>query len=207
MGIQNAGSGDVKVRRAIRKVLGGTCRAIWRRRGAAAPTQLSELEFLKLTGNHNEYCSKLGRLGLDDAAKKIRRDAFAIASRWYRLALEHLDDAEHALRGPRQRAAYSRAYYAAYNASKALRYLNFGSVSLAGDDHRRAVDLPDDFPRGAEFSQFITTLFEHRLAADYDNWRETAAQFSLDVHQSVERTRLFVTSVREFALDKFGCNL
>jgi hypothetical protein len=195
----------VKLRGAIGKIASKVAGAFWRR--SEAPITLSELEFLKLTANHAEYSNKLRKLGLAQASDKIRRDAYAIASCWYRLALDHLEDAEHALRGPKIRSVYSRSYYAAYNASKALRYIHHGAVNLTGDDHKKAVDLPDDFPRSADFSAQITTLYEHRLLADYDNWRDTGTRFTLDPRVSIELAREFVEAVREFAYEKYKCKL
>ncbi len=63
----------------------------------------------------------------------------------------------------RTRAAYSRAYYAAYNASKAIRYHVNGVVSLKGDDHQAAPELPGDFPDLDQWSQLVAALYEHRL--------------------------------------------
>ena len=44
------------------------------------------------------------------------------------------------------RSVYSRADYAAYNASQAVRYVVRGFVSLRGHDHKKVADLPSNFP-------------------------------------------------------------
>ncbi len=49
---------------------------------------------------------------------------------------------------------------------------------MHGDDHKKAADLPDDFPNVSHWSATITKLYENRLRADYDNWSNTKKAFS-----------------------------
>jgi sulfur relay (sulfurtransferase) DsrC/TusE family protein len=106
---------------------------------------VAELEFIKLTNNHAEFSRVLRRLNLQDA--DVLEYAQHVAKCWYSLAEEHLVDAKSALQNNRIKATYSRAYYAAYNASKAARYVVTGGVSLKGDDHKLAASaLPKDIP-------------------------------------------------------------
>jgi hypothetical protein len=108
---------------------------------------LPEIEFIQMTGNHASFRGKLNALGQAGASDQLKRYAHCIALCWFRLALEHLEDARCSLAAGRGRATFSRSYYAAYNASKAIRYLVDGAVSLKGDDHQKASSgLPDDFP-------------------------------------------------------------
>jgi hypothetical protein len=76
--------------------------------------------------------------------------------------------------------------HAAYNASKSVRYIVNGRVSLKGDDHGEASELPDDFPDVDRWSEAITRLYEHRLRADYDNWRTTTSEMSLSASDAVD---------------------
>jgi hypothetical protein len=104
--------------------------------------------------------------------------------------------------------AYSRAYYAAYNASKALRYFSIGRVSLLGDDHKRAgIDLPDDFPNVDIWSKDMTQLLEHRQRADYDNWSSTQSQFTLTALECCDLAENFISEVASFFASKFGVNV
>jgi hypothetical protein len=105
-----------------------------------------EIEFLNLTGNYAKLCATLRDLGHHKTCDSIRWNAIYIGKAWMHLAEEHLEDAKAALHTQKKRMVYSRSYYAAYNASKAVRYLVYGAVSRASDDHRQASDLPDDFP-------------------------------------------------------------
>jgi hypothetical protein len=120
------------------------------------------------------------------------------------LGQEHLVDAYAALQAGRNRAAFSRSYYAAYNASKCIRYIASGVVSLNGDDHRKASELPDDFPSVDRWSAVIPRLLEHREFADYDNWRFTASQHSLSSQQAYELAAEFLDVAKRYLHQKFG---
>jgi len=99
---------------------------------------------------------------------------------------------------------YSRTYYAAYNASKAVRYIVYGSVSLLGDDHKQASDLPDDFPHIDKWAEALPKLREHRLLSDYDNWQTTKASFNLDIEEAVMLAREFIADAQSYLDAKFG---
>ena len=165
---------------------------------------IAELEFLREVSNHRDLCRKLGRLGLSAAEAELQRQAFAVGVRWILLGQLHLKEARSAARGRSTRSAYSRAYYAAYNASKAVRYVATGAVSLKGDDHGKAPDLPGDFPDAARWSASITRLYEHRLKADYDNWIDPTSKFTLRVPIAVQEASEFVSACKRYLQDKHG---
>jgi hypothetical protein len=102
----------------------------------AKPPIIDEREFLKLTRNHGEFCQKLRLLGLPAASTDLVENAYHVGLSWLRLADEHMKDGKVAANAGGDRASYSRSYYAAYNASKSVRYIVTGAVSLTGDDHR-----------------------------------------------------------------------
>jgi uncharacterized protein (UPF0332 family) len=164
---------------------------------------IPEIDFLKLTRNHAEFANKLTTLGMSSTA--IIEFAKHVGECWLKLADEHLREAKSALRTKSIRSAFSRAYYAAYNTSKALRYLNKGSVSLNGDDHGKAAgDLPDDLPSVEAWSSTITLLYEHRLRADYDNWNETSTKNSITPKEAVKKAESFLDVAKTYMKDKFG---
>ena len=140
---------------------------------------VAEREFITLTGNHGLFADKLRKLGQSEAAVDIRRNALHVGLCWLRLGQEHLGDAEAALTANRVRSVFSRSYYAAYNASKAVRYIVAGAVTLKGDDHSKASDLPDDFPNVEKWAEMIPKLLEHREFSDYDNWDSTPSQHTM----------------------------
>ena len=172
------------------------------------PANIDERRYIDLVTNHRELGGTLDRLGHAAASVGLLQQAEEIALCWFRLAQEHLVDASQAEHAGRARSAYSRAYYAAYNASKALRYFANGQVSLLGDDHKRAgIDLPDDFPNIDTWSRDITQLLEHRQRADYDNWSTTQTQFMLTPKQCCDLADAFVNEVANFFHSKFGVKL
>ena len=165
---------------------------------------VSELDFMQLTANHGEFRYKLELLGNKSASAMVTRNALFVGLCWMRLAMEHLEDAHNCLLMGRRRAVYSRAYYAAYNASKCVRYFVFGKVSLRGDDHHLASELPDDFPNVEKWAEEIPKLYEHRLHADYDNWQTTASEFTLSPEQAFELASEFVERSRAYLSRRIG---
>lgn len=166
--------------------------------------RLHERDFMNLTSNHGQFSDKLRRLGQNAAAIEIQKNAFYIGLRWLELGQEHLDDAAASLAANRKRSTFSRAYYAAYNASKGVRYIVSGSVGLTGDDHNKASDLPNDFPSGDRWAAMIPRLYEHRLFSDYDNWRSTGSEHSLTPQEAYDLAQQFVATARSYLQRKFG---
>ena len=168
------------------------------------PPPIDELDFLKIVMNHGELCRGLRTLDLTAASSNLAEHAHHVGLCWLRLALERLEDANAGLASARDRSSYSRSYYAVYNASKAIRYVVEGAVSLKGDDHQRAPDLPDDFPDVEKWASVITDLREHRLRADYDNWASTRAEMLLSPTQTVASAAQFLDVVLAYLERKFG---
>lgn len=171
------------------------------------PPPVDERQFLELTRNHGEFCAKLRTLGLTVASSDIADNAKHVTLCWLRLAVEHLEDAQVAQSLGRDRSAYSRAYYAVYNASKSVRYTHAGAVTLTGDDHKRAPDLPDDFPNVEHWAESITKLLEHRQRADYDNWASTRSELALSSEEVVKTAEEFLTEARGYLQAKYGIEL
>jgi hypothetical protein len=169
---------------------------------------VSEFDFIRLTRNHGEFRSILSALGYIGASDQIKRYAHCVGLCWFRLSLEHLEDAKSALAASRPRATFSRSYYAVYNASKAVRYIVDGFVSLKGDDHPKASSgLPDDFPDVDRWSRVVTDLFEHRLRADYDNWDSTPVENLLTATEAYDLAREFVNRCRAYLSRRMGAPL
>jgi hypothetical protein len=170
----------------------------------AKPPVVDEREFLKLTRNHGEFCQKLRSLGHSGAAANLVENAHYIGLSWFRLADEHLTDGKIAAGAGSDRAAYSRSYYAAYNASKSVRYIVAGTVSLAGDDHKEASNLPDDFPDVDKWADAVIRLREHRLIADYDNWTSTGSEYSMTSTEAIQLAEAFMAEAKNYLQTKFG---
>lgn len=167
---------------------------------------VSELEFLKLSGNHAELTRKLAVLGCE--TPDISRYAAHVCKAWFGLGEAHLDESKKLIVAECPRAAYSRAYYAAYNASKGVRYMSHGYVSLKGDDHGRAsTELPADFPDVATWVAKISILYEQRLRADYDNWSSSADEFTISAAQAIDDANAFVDAARLYLNTKYRLKL
>jgi len=165
---------------------------------------ISEVEFLHAVQNHREFRNKLAKLGLVVADAKIKEYAHFVGLRWFKLAAAHLREAKRSLKNRSNRTTYSRAYYAAYNASKAVRYVSTGFVSLKADDHQRASELPGDFPDPVNWGLKITKLYEQRLRADYDNWGGKHGQFRIKAKDCVVSAATFLRVCKAYLRDKHG---
>jgi uncharacterized protein (UPF0332 family) len=146
-------------------------------------------------------------LGHEKAASDVGENVHHVGRCWLRLAHEHMNDAKAAIGLNCDRAVYSRSYYAAYNASKSIRYVVNGSVSLTADDHKKAADLPDDFPEVDKWAAEITSLREHRLRADYDNWGDTGSEHSLSAKDVIDLAEQFLSEAKQYLEAKFGIRL
>jgi sulfur relay (sulfurtransferase) DsrC/TusE family protein len=157
--------------------------------------------------NHAELGNLLKELGLAHDQAAYDKKVVQVASCWFNLSREHLKEALVATTSKCIRSAYSRSYYAAYNASKAVRYLAYGQVSLRGDDHAKASELPDDFPNVAKWATTISTLYEHRLRADYDNWTNTLGEHTTSSADCITQAGQFMDDCAQYAKAKYGVTL
>ncbi len=146
-------------------------------------------------------------LGFETVASDVTEFAHSVGLCWLQLAFEHMQDAKAAMASGHNRSVYSRSYYAAYNASKSVRCIVNGSVSLTADDHKKAQDLPDDFPEVEKWAADITSLREHRLRADYDNWGASGSEHSLPAKDVIDLAEQFLSEAKQYLEAKFGIKL
>jgi uncharacterized protein (UPF0332 family) len=152
-----------------------------------------ERRVLNLVRNHGEFKETLSQLAMSRDLPALKSHVDAVVKCWIQLGREHLADANAALASTRNRATLSRAYYAAYSSSKAVRYLVRGSVSLRGDDHgKAAAELPDDFPNVNSWTVDVAEMYANRLRADYDAFSDTPAEFSMTPQDAVAKAAAFV---------------
>ncbi|WP_216293577.1 hypothetical protein [Delftia acidovorans] len=168
---------------------------------------MHELEFIKIVYNHLELDRKLNTLNCSSPI--IQEHADFIGKAWFNLGDEHLKEAKSmaTLAQSPKRAIYSRTYYAAYSASKSIRYLTAGAVSLKGDDHGKATDLPHDFPDKENWANTISKLYENRLRADYDNWTSTPTDYSQNIQDAINSSEAFIIEARNYINNKKGCQI
>jgi hypothetical protein len=163
-----------------------------------------ERRALELLRNHAEFRATLISLTMGGDLLILDAHVGAVARRWFELARIHYIDASAVDPSANPRSVYSRSYYAAYNASKAVRYVVRGFVSLKGDDHKKVADLPDSFPEVDAWVAKLPLLYEHRLRADYDNWSDTASENHLSPAECLVAAKEFLTVSEQFLLSQYG---
>jgi len=80
-----------------------------------------ERRALELLKNHAEFKATLVSLTMNGDLPILESHVYAVARKWFELARMHHADAFAADARTNPRSVYSRAYYAAYHASKAVR--------------------------------------------------------------------------------------
>jgi hypothetical protein len=163
-----------------------------------------ERRTLELVRNHAEFKATLVSLTMSGDLHLLDGHVSAVAQKWFELGRQHYADASSIDPIAHPRGVYSRAYYAAYNASKAVRYVVRGAVSLKGDDHRKVADLPDKFPDVDSWTSKLPQLYEHRLRADYDNWSNTSSENVLPPQDCLTAAREFLEVAANFLLTEYG---
>ena len=97
--------------------------------------------------------SILDRAALDSIETEIEGNVLALlglAKRYYNFARKQSN--------PNWRQKISRLYYAAYNASRAVRLYVSGDYSTDIRDHQKFERLPNDFPNRAQYVNQIDVL-------------------------------------------------
>ncbi len=154
--------------------------------------------------NHAEFKVKLTRLKLTSDLAILHSSVLDVVMGWFGLAREHDEELAGMDINKLPRAAYSRAYYAAYNASKAVRYMSKGVVSLRGDDHRKVSELPDSFPDVDAWARDLQAMYEHRLRADYDNWTGTPTEHTMTPEDCAALAHRFIGICEKYLKDEYG---
>jgi hypothetical protein len=122
-----------------------------------------------------------------------------VARPWLLLAAQHLRVAQQLCAEPRVwRAVISRSYYAAYNSSRSVRYLIKGFVKLDASDHQEVGDLPDDFPKRAAWSTFLTETRKDRNIADYEPWTGVRSTLSRTPNTTFELAEEFLREAKTY---------
>ncbi len=174
---------------------------------AIMTTSTDERKALELVRNHAEFKAILVSLTMNSDISVLDSHVYAVARKWFELGRLHYADASAFDAKSNPRAVYSRAYYAAYNASKAVRYVVRGSVSLRGDDHKKVADLPASFPDADSWVSKLPLLYEHRLRADYDNWSDTPGENVLSAADCLTIATDFLKAAEQFLLAEYGLKI
>ena len=150
-------------------------------------------------GNHGKVLNLLTQMAGGANLSWYNDRVHAVARQWLLLASQHLRIARQLVAAPRYwRATVSRSYYAAYNASRSVRYVVKGQIRLDGEDHQAVGELPDDFPLKAKWSTFLTDLRKDRNIADYDAWPGMRGSLSLEPTDSFSGAEDFVKTSKAY---------
>ncbi|MBI4908226.1 MAG: hypothetical protein HY820_31660 [Acidobacteria bacterium] len=168
------------------------------------PNSTDERLALELLRNHAEFKTTLTSLSMRNDLRTLDAHVHAVARRWFELARAHYTEALGMDPSSSPRSVYSRAYYAAYNASKAVRYVVRGFVSLRGDDHKKVAELPDSFPDVDSWVAKLPQLYEHRLRADYDNWSDSLLENQLTPPECLAAAKAFIEVAEGFLVSEYG---
>jgi uncharacterized protein (UPF0332 family) len=124
-------------------------------------------EFLDF--NADKLIRTLGSVLPPSELDKIRAERAAHINKFIQLSRIHLRFATRQTRTSDWRQIVSRSYYCAYHAGRAIRYAAFGTYSTDPGDHKRLLELPNDFPERGRWIDFLTKLRADRNTADYDH--------------------------------------
>ena len=174
---------------------------------ATMPGPTDERRALGLLKNHAEFKTTLVSLTMNTDLGVLQSQVHAVARKWFELARTHHVDASAVSAAANARSMYSRSYYSAYNASKAVRYVVRGFVSLKGDDHKKIADLPDSFPDVDSWVAKLPLLYEHRLRADYDNWSDTESENVLSPEECLTAAGDFLKAAEQFLILEYGLTI
>ena len=140
---------------------------------------------------------------LDEAAlERIEREIqsnvtalLALAQRHYRFAVRQSR--------PNWRQRVSRLYYAAYNASRAVRLLVTGDYSSNVKDHQKFNKLPNDFPSRDRYVNKLAVLREDRNTCDYDH-NSKVRDLVLGTRDSTELVHEFLRDANAYISNKIA---
>jgi hypothetical protein len=153
-------------------------------------------EILSL-GNHAQALGVLEKIAGGSDLHWYHEAVHAVAREWYQLSSHHMRAGRQLLSRPRNwRAVVSRSYYAAYNASRAVRYFVKGAVAFDSKDHQLVGDLPTDFPDAASWATFVNELRRDRNIADYEPWKDVRTKLSDSPSSSLNRVEKFISVAR-----------
>jgi uncharacterized protein (UPF0332 family) len=149
--------------------------------------------------NHQQVRRGLARI-LDPAALVLYDQSVqSTAGAFIKLARAHLRDAKRLppSRSP-WRSVVSRAYYAVYSASRAVRYLVYGHIDRDVEDHKKVGELPNDFPDRASWSTKLVSMRKDRNLADYESGPESYGRLTSSPTTSLQDAEQFLRIVLSY---------
>ena len=120
--------------------------------------------------------------------------------RFIRLSEQHLRAAILASKNKKLwRTTVSRAYYACYSASRALRYLVTGNISMGEvADHKKIGELPNDFPDRLKWADVLVEMRNDRNLADYQPWSNSLKELAVQPSLTLVLAENFVREAKKY---------
>lgn len=132
---------------------------------------------------------------------KILSFAYNHVKMLMKLATQQLNYAKSIKSRKAWRQKISRAYYACYNASKAIRLADSGYYSQESSDHKKIGELPNTFNNKTYWEDFLKKFRSDRNLADYDH-----VSLSKDLEYSpttyLNEATNFINEARNYLINK-----
>lgn len=137
----------------------------------------------------------------EDEIKKIEEEILVNTKKLIRLADSHLRFAKKSSGADAWRNRVSRAYYACYSVSKAIRLAEEGIYSTEASDHKKIGQIPDKFPNKNIWSDKLVKFRADRNIADYEhNANEGSLEYKSKEY--LQDAELFVKEVKKYLKGK-----
>jgi hypothetical protein len=162
---------------------------------------MADLRQLLELRNFREVHRVLAALADDGRASFVLDAAADQARLWLSLARDHLSAARSASTR-HWRSQVSRSYYAAYTASRAVRYYVTGHVRQDAGDHKDVTELPDDFPDRSHWVSALTDLHSARSRSDYDAWTDVLQSLPREPSVLLSLADRFVATAARYLTDR-----
>lgn len=155
---------------------------------------------ITVSSNTREVISVLAGVVSEEAVLQLNRELERHVFLLLELAEEHCVLAE-SVSSSRWRQKVSRAYYAAYNARRAVELYVNGVYKTDSSDHKNLHKMPDDFPGKETKVARLRDLREDRNAADYDHLAEESILI-MPAADAVAFSRKFLADAEEYLSNK-----
>jgi len=130
---------------------------------------------------------------IDSLAAELRRNVRELLL----LSQDHLRAAQRATGRNAWRQKVSRAYYASYIASRAVRLAVDGTFSTDPTDHQRIAALPKNFPDAAYYADLLTKFRGDRNISDYDH-SVTRRDLEMSPADYINAARRFLRNAKSY---------
>jgi hypothetical protein len=128
---------------------------------------------------------------------KIRNEINRNVRQLVNLGNSHFRTARRASGPGSWRQRVSRAYYACYCISRAVRLAVNGAYTTDPADHKKVGNLPNGFPSSATWSDFLIKFRGDRNIADYDH-TDCRKNLEMSDAEYVEQTEKFIRQAKGY---------